>query len=146
MKIKNITLGADPELFIINNKTQQVVSAVGLIPGEKGNPYTEGMPKGFGVEIDCILGEFNSPPCTSKNDFVSSIEYMKGWIKNYLHRFNPDLEIACKATMVVPESELLDLSAHIIGCDRDFNAYTESANEKPDGYTDNRRVAGQMEA
>lgn len=77
MKIKNITVGADPELFIFNTKTNQVVSAIGIIPGEKGKPYTKGMPKGFGVEIDCILGEFNIPPCTSSNEFVDSIKYMK---------------------------------------------------------------------
>lgn len=45
MKIKNITVGADPELFIFNTKTNQVVSAIGIIPGEKGKPYTKGMPK-----------------------------------------------------------------------------------------------------
>ena len=77
MKIKNVTIGADPELFIINTKTNQVVSAIGLIPGEKGKPYRKGMPKGFGVELDCILGEFNIPPSTSEYDFVSSIKYMK---------------------------------------------------------------------
>lgn len=37
MKIKNITVGADPELFIFNTKTNQVVSAIGIIPGEKVN-------------------------------------------------------------------------------------------------------------
>lgn len=77
MKIKNVTVGADPELFIFNTRTNQVVSAIGIIPGEKGKPYTKGMPKGFGVEIDCILGEFNIPPCTSGNEFVDSIKYMK---------------------------------------------------------------------
>lgn len=142
MRIRNVTIGADPELFIINNKTKSVVSAIGLIPGEKGNPYTKGMPEGFGVEIDCILGEFNIPPCNSKSDFIDSIKYMKSWIRNHLQDINPNLDIECKATMPVPESELLDPSAHIIGCDRDFNAYTEEANEKPDGYLDNRRVAG----
>ena len=36
MKLRNVTIGADPELFIINEKTKKVVSAIGLIPGEKG--------------------------------------------------------------------------------------------------------------
>lgn len=49
MKLNKITIGADPELFIINEKTKKVVSAVGKIPGEKGNPYVgEDMPSGFG--------------------------------------------------------------------------------------------------
>lgn len=142
MKIKNVTIGADPELFIINAKTNQVVSAIGLIPGEKGKPYTEGMPSGFGVELDCILGEFNIPPCTSENDFVSSIHYMKNWIRNWVKQYNEDYDICCKASMVVPDDQLLDPRAHEIGCMPDFNAYTETENEKPTKYFDNRRVAG----
>ena len=34
-RITNITIGADPELFIVNKKTGKVVSSIGLIPGEK---------------------------------------------------------------------------------------------------------------
>ena len=60
MEILNVTIGSDPELFIINKKTNKVVSSIGLIPGEKGNPYrTKDMPEGFGLEIDNILAEFN---------------------------------------------------------------------------------------
>ena len=56
MQVTNITIGADPELFIINTKTNKIVSAIGIIPGEKGKPYTKNMePGGFGVEIDGIL-------------------------------------------------------------------------------------------
>ena len=48
MKLHNVTIGADPELFIINEKTKKVVSAVGLIPGEKRNPWRlEDMTEGF---------------------------------------------------------------------------------------------------
>ena len=55
MKLRNVTIGADPELFIINEKTKKVVSAVGLIPGEKGNPWrADDMPEGFGLETDNI--------------------------------------------------------------------------------------------
>lgn len=114
-RIKNVTIGADPELFIFNTKTNQVVSAIGIIPGEKGNPYTKGMPKGFGVELDCILGEFNIPPCTSQNDFVSSIQYMKDWIRNWVKQYDDDLDICCKASMFVPEDQLLDPRANEIG-------------------------------
>ena len=142
MRIKNVTVGADPELFIINTKTNQVVSAIGIIPGEKGKPYTKGMPKGFGVELDCILGEFNIPPCTSLNDFVGSIQYMKNWIRNWVKQYDTNLDICCKASMPVPEDQLLDPRANEIGCMSDYNAYTERENDKPNGYPNNTRVSG----
>ena len=142
MKIKNVTVGADPELFIINTKTNQVVSAIGIIPGEKGKPYTKGMPKGFGVELDCILGEFNIPPCTSLNDFVGFIQYMKNWIRNWVKQYDTNLDICCKASMPVPEDQLLDPRANEIGCMSDYNAYTERENDKPNGYPNNTRVSG----
>lgn len=142
MKIKNVTIGADPELFIINTKTNNVVSAIGIIPGKKGKPYTKGMPRGFGVELDCILGEFNIPPSTSVMEFVDSIKYMKSWIRNWIKNYDENLDICCKASMLVPEDQLIDPRASEIGCMPDFNAYTECENQKPLQYPDNHRVAG----
>lgn len=139
MKISNVTLGADPELFIINTKTGLPVSAIGIIPGKKDNPYTEGMPKGFGVELDCILGEFNIPPCSSKSEFVESIKYMKNWIRDYIKNINEDLDICCASSMMIPETELQDPEAHILGCDPSFNAYSMDVMPRPDKYPDNVR-------
>lgn len=144
MKITNITVGADPELFIINSKTGKVVSAIGIIPGEKDDPFTDGLGRGFGVEIDGILAEFNIPPAHDKGEFVDSIKYMKNWIRNWVKQFNSDYDICCKATMEVPKDQLKNKKAHQIGCEKDYNAYTEAANEKPKGYPNNNRVAGKL--
>lgn len=142
MQITNVTIGADPEMFIINTRTNKIVSAIGIIPGEKGNPYTEGMDEGFGVEIDAILAEFNIPPCRTEDEFVYSMKFMKKWIKNYVKTFDPDYDILCKASHRVPTSELLDPKANEIGCAPDYNAYTKRENPKPDGYPSTTRVAG----
>lgn len=130
--IDNITIGADPELFIINEKTGKVVSSVGLIPGEKGNPYVaDDMPKGFGLETDNILAEFNMPPVRDKESFINNIEYMKDYIKKFVKEKNPDLGILCKASMTVDKSELKSKQAKEFGCDPDYNVYTEDVNPKP---------------
>lgn len=141
MKIKNVTIGADPELFIINIKTNEPVSAIGIIPGEKDHPYTKNMSSGFGVELDCILGEFNIPPCSSKKEFVDSIKYMKNWIRDWVKNYNEDLDICCSSSMLVPECQLTDPNAHVIGCDPSFNAYTKQMMPRPDKYPDNVRNA-----
>ena len=44
---RRYTIGSDPELFIVNQKTNKVVSAIDKIPGHKEEPYREGLPEGF---------------------------------------------------------------------------------------------------
>lgn len=143
--ISNILIGADPELFIINTKTKKVVSAVGMIPGEKGNPYhSDDMPEGFGLETDNILAEFNIPPTSTIEGFINNIEYMKGYIDNFVKNINPDYGILCSASKKVDSSQLQSKQAMIFGCERDFNVYTNKANPKPEGETTNTRSAGSI--
>ena len=143
MRLTNLTIGADPELFIINTKTKKVVSAVGLIPGEKGNPWkSEDMPEGFGLETDNILAEFNIPPVKDGISFINNIQYMQNYIDRFVKAINPDLGIRCAASQVVPVSELQSEQARMFGCDVDYNAYSEEPNEKPCGKATNTRSAG----
>lgn len=143
MRINNITVGADPELFIVNEKTGKVVSSIGIIPGEKGNAWrSDDMPEGFGIEVDNILGEFNIPPCRTKEEFINNIEYMKDYIDRFVKEKNPDLGIQCIASREVDEDQLQSDEAKLFGCSPDFNAYTEMENEKPNGESTNLRSAG----
>lgn len=143
MKLNNITIGADPELFIVNENTKQVVSSVGLIPGEKGNPWVgEDMPKGFGLETDNILAEFNIPPVKDKVNFINNIIYMQEYIDRFVKNINPELGIKCIASQVVPNSELQSDQAKLFGCEVDYNAYTLKENPKPKGKATNIRSAG----
>lgn len=143
MQVTNITIGADPELFIINEKTGKVVSSIGLIPGEKGNPWVgEDMPKGFGLEIDNILAEFNIPPVKDEESFINNIEYMKDYIKKFVKEKDENLGIKCSASEVVDEDQLQSDEAKMFGCNLDYNVYTERANPKPKGEKTNLRSAG----
>lgn len=143
MYLNNITIGADPELFIINSATGAVVSSIGLIPGEKGNPYrSNDMPEGYGLEIDNILAEFNIPPVTTKEGFIEAMTYMKDYIKKFVKAKNKNLDILCKASMMVDEDQLQSPEAKLFGCSVDYNAYTEGPNPKPEGERTNLRSAG----
>lgn len=143
MLISNVTIGSDPELFIVNEKTGKVVSSIGLIPGEKGNPWVgEDMPNGFGLETDNIVAEFNIPPVQDGVSFVNNIEYMKQYIDKFVKNINPDLGILCAASKRVDKSELQSPQAKMFGCDVDFNAYTEEPNPKPKGNSTNLRSCG----
>jgi len=143
MLVNNVTIGADPELFIINKNTGKVVSSIGIIPGEKGNPWrSDDMPVGFGLEIDNILAEFNIPPTTTCEGFINNIQYMKDYIEKYVSEKNPSLGILCASSMMVDPDQLRSKEAKLFGCDPDYNVYTESENPKPKGERTNLRSAG----
>lgn len=116
MLVNNVTVGADPELFIINEKTGKVVSSIGLIPGVKGEPWvSDDMPKGFGIETDNILAEYNIPPVKDRISFINNIEYMKNYIKEFVKAKNPDLGILCAASKRVDEDQLQSDEAKLFG-------------------------------
>lgn len=140
--LNNITIGADPELFIVDTAKNKVISSIGMIPGKKGEPYTKGMPKGFGLETDNILAEFNIPPCRTREEFLYSINYMKSYIRRFVRRVNPDYSIMCTASAIVTEDQLQSDEAKEFGCMPDFNAYTKDVNPRPEGEKTNLRSAG----
>ncbi len=141
MRISNYYIGADPELFITDG--DKVISAVGLLPGSKEEPYiSDDMPKGFGLQTDNILAEFNIPPVNDVVSFVSNIEYMKDYIRNYVKNINPNYDILCSASQIVDEDQLQTDQAKEFGCSVDYNVYTKSANPKPNGEQTNLRSAG----
>lgn len=143
MKLYNVMLGSDPELFIVNTKTNKVVSSIGIIPGEKGNAYrSPDMPEGYGLQIDNILAEFNIPPTRVKEEFLASMNYMKTYIRDYVKKINPDLDIMCVSSAFVDPDQLNSKEAKEFGCSPDYNAYTQDVNPKPKGESTNLRSVG----
>ena len=140
--IENVMLGSDPELFIINEQTGEVVSSIGLIPGEKGKPWTEGLSEGYGLEIDNILAEFNIPPCKTKDEWLHHMNFMKDFIVDFVKKVNPDYNIMHKASAHVDPKILDNPIAQLFGCSVSYNAYTEMPNPCPEGASTNLRSSG----
>lgn len=137
------TIGADPEMFIINKETDTVVSSIGLIPGEKGDPWVDpSWPPGFGLEIDNILVEYNIPPATNREEFIGYIQFMQDYIKTYVQNVNKNYDILCASSKMVPEDQLNDPIARLFGCCPDFNCYTGAPNPRPRGEVTCLRSAG----
>ena len=137
MKKKNITLGADPEIFIENDV--EIVSAEGLTEGGSKHfpkPISE---VGHAIQEDGIMFEYNIPPSATEEE----------WIEN--HKFCLDyLEILAIANGYklsnVVSSEinpryLQTPQATTFGCEPDFNVYLKGFNPTPDSNT-NLRCAG----
>ena len=147
--LRNIMIGSDPELFLIDKTSNKIISSIGIIPGVKGEAWRdESMPEGYGLQIDNILAEFNIPPVIYKygdkarQEFIAEMNYMKDFIRGYIQKINPNLDIYCAASAIVEPDQLQSDEAKLFGCSPDYNVYTQGKNPKPDVPKDGLRSAG----
>ena len=72
MKKQKFTIGTDPEFFLQSQETQEFVPAsMFFLEHNKDNPKDFG--GGFGVLRDNVMVEFNVPPASSKEEFISNL-------------------------------------------------------------------------
>lgn len=140
MKLNNITIGTDIELFIMDKSTKEIVSAEPYILGTKHNPYNfDPISKFYATSLDNVLGEFCIPPAKSKDEWISGINKSM----NYINSILP--ENLC--TVSIP-SAVLDLkylqteNALLFGCESDLNVWLRKQNDKPEAENNQLRSAG----
>lgn len=124
--LPGFTYGCDPELFILG-PDGRYVSAEGLIPGTKENPYKV---IGGAVQVDGMAAEFNIDPVTNFNDFETNIQLVIAELKAML----PKGHTLKAKPSVVFEQDIWDATpdnAKVLGCTPDFNAWTGSVNPPP---------------
>lgn len=132
-----ILIGSDPELFLM--KGGKFVSAHGVIGGSKEHPLK--VPLGA-VQVDGMAVEFNTDPAGCENEFLTNVQTVMR-----------TLELMCNGYEVVAVP-VADFGAEYIasqpdeakelGCDPDYNAYTGSANEKPNVELPFRTASGHV--
>ena len=131
-KIKNITIGSDPEEFL-QTLDGKIISAEGKLGGTKDNPrkLTE---VGHYVQEDNVMVEYNIPPVTGEDEFVRELGIAKEIIEKdvlegkYVLVAEPSAELTPKE--VFTEQGLL------IGCEPDYNSYTGETNPTVDLFLD----------
>lgn len=121
--MKNIKIGADPELFL--ERDGEIISAEGMIGGTKENPRPISR-EGHAVQEDNVMVEFNIPACNTKEDFIFNINFVKGYLDTLANmkgcklNFEPSAELDVKY--------LLTDQAQEFGCEPDWNVYLEEEN------------------
>lgn len=120
MNSPNITVGSDPEFFLVDENSGAVIPSSVYIPGNKHSPYRLG--HGF-IHKDNVMLELNPMPADNAYDFWNNIECLKNEIYEegilprnvaimpYAHyKFEPSLLLSCP-------------TAFEFGCEPDFCAW-----------------------
>lgn len=137
MKIKNITLGTDPELFL--KKDDKIISAIGKIGGSKSEPQPIS-DDGHFIQEDNVAIEYNIPPCAT----VTSWVHHHNFVKDYLEVLASGMGyiLAIQPSAILDDSELDNDVAKLAGCEPDFDVWNECINEPADLSATNLRSAG----
>lgn len=132
-----ILVGADPEVFVKQNGLFR--SAHNLIKGDKKNPYKV---KNGAVQVDGMALEFNIDPAATEDEFCINIQS----VYNQLKAMVPQYEVVATPVADFPFEYLKTQpkEALELGCEPDFNAWTEQANPRPDGERPMRTASGHV--
>lgn len=134
------TIGCDPEVFL-QDPEGHIKSAIGLFGGTKEEPAPLPMlGKGFAVQEDNILMEFNIPPANDPESFMNYVQKAMDLLSRRAAVHG--LSFAKGSAYSVDKSELMHPNAQVFGCDPDFNAYTGEKNPPPKADDPCLRSAG----
>lgn len=143
MKMLQLKIGTDTELFLRDFETRKPVPVCGLLGGTKRKPrLLPELGEGFAVQEDNVMVEFNLPPASSRGEFISNTSKMMEYLTEY---FRPKgLELVCAASMRFDPADLNTKQAQTFGCEPDFDAWNLSENDvdRSDPSLETLRTAG----
>lgn len=131
----NITLGADPEVFVkARTQTREFFYCPqGLIMGTKSEPYR--VEKGA-FQVDGMAAEFNIDPVEDSDGFVDNIATVLGQLKSTLNEQGYDVYAVPVAHFSQKHYDEVADENKELGCNPDYNAYTGQVNPSPTPPTD----------
>jgi phiEco32-like amidoligase-type 2 protein len=138
VKIENILVGSDPEFFLKDINTGEIISSEGLIGGSKKKPKE--VKEGFAIQEDGVLLEVNVPPVTNSIDFYNNLDWLLKYVKANILTNN--LEIICQASADLHPRFFQSEQATVLGCSVDYNCWTGFENDTPNAQGISWRSAG----
>lgn len=138
-KYQNITIGADPELFLKDKVSGGWVAAVGLVGGTKEKPKKIDK-KGHAIQEDNVMVEFNIPPAKTEKKFVKSINHVLGHLAGILPQYN----LVIEASATFPKEQLQHPQCMTFGCEPDYDAWNIIINPAPNPNTAIRTCGGHI--
>lgn len=128
MKSNIVLVGADPELFMRHPDSGDFISAHDRIPGTKWEPYK--VPFGA-VQVDGTALEFNIDPAATVDEFVHNINTVRKTMSDMVPGFNVVAEPVARFDAAYFKFDVPSF-AQELGCNPDFNGWTQDVNPRPD--------------
>jgi len=133
-----ITIGSDPELFLINENGVGIPSEE-YFKGSKEDPTD--LKGGYMILCDNVMVEYNIPAVKTADDFVNAHKKMF----NYIEKNTPDyIFIDVSPSKFFIKEKLQGEKAKEFGCEPDFSAWLQEENEKPDPEEGLRSCGGHI--
>lgn len=137
MENVEFTIGADPEVFLMNPDGSPAI-AIGKLGGTKREPRP--VPLGA-VQEDNVLAEFNIDPADHPDMFVNNIQSVMGELRGLL----PEFQLGVVSSMRFDPMALIEYPEALeFGCDPDWNAWTGEINDPPNPMTEMRTAGGHI--
>lgn len=138
MRLSNVTVGADPEVFVATNDGS-ITSAIGHVGGSKvfPRPVTDG-----GVQEDNVLAEFNINPAKSKMEFIHNMDSVMTDLKRILETNELQPIIIPSHRYTEEQLQSFGPNAMEFGCSSEWNAWTDRTLPKPKAEGHTLRTAG----
>lgn len=123
---KAVTIGADPEFFVMDSRTNNIVPIVGMLGGTKEAPLpVPGALKGFAIQEDNVMAEYNIPPTTDAYQFAEYVTLGRQYALTAARKANPHLTTYQGCGHLFPSKHLQTPQAQMFGCSPDFDAYAQ---------------------
>lgn len=124
-------IGTDPEVFLRDKTSGRFVSAHGMFPGTKEEPFR--LDRGA-MQVDGHALEFNTDPVDNEDDFVEVVNHVFNQVKGAVEVFDPNLEVVLEPVAKFDEVyfSILPEDSKVLGCTPDFSAITGKELGAPD--------------
>lgn len=135
--MSKLLIGCDPEVFV--SKGGKLISAYGLIEGDKENPVK--VNRGA-VQVDGMALEFNTDPASNEHEFITNVNTVMGILEKMVPGCK--LEIQAVAEFGFDYIEAQPKKAKELGCNPDYDAWKVAVNPRPNGDLPFRSAAGHL--
>jgi hypothetical protein len=139
--LANVTIGADPEIFV--GKSDEIVSAHAMGLGTKDQPMAT---EHGSVQVDGLALEVNVKPSKSRFEFIKNCADVIKDLDGLVKKADPEMYLIVRPTAFFTPQYLESLPevAKELGCNPDWNAYELRENERPDASGPFRTSGGHI--